>query len=376
MASLYAVGVVLFSSFGCMAIGVYVHRTDLLGDAARKGVATLYARLVFPTMVFAGVADIDLHSLDRSLMLVMLTSKALLAALVVAYAARALKGREAAPLAHAGALAMAASHSFDVTLGVPLCKVLFPSSVAYIYLNQSVQLVLVNPILLVLMETGGGSGKGGGLGAQLRGAVGGVATNPLVVMTVLGLLAGQIFGPGGLPVPVAALAKQVASAGPFLGFLCLGFALAGLSSTSAAEMRSAAVLNAAKLVVMPLLYTACAHGFGCSAEPAFLSFVGTLPASASVYSLTMTKQLSPRIVGPLVPASMLLCVALCLLPLSPAAEALHATAIVRALIAACGVWGLASVSGTASSTSAVGGKKAAPLKRSQSPGKKAGKKSQ
>ena len=76
-------------------------------------------------------------------------------------------------------------------------------------------------------------------------------------------------------------------------------------------MRSAAVLNAAKLVAMPLLYTACAHGFGCSADPAFLSFVGTLPASASVYSLTMTKQLSPRIVGPLVPASMLLCVALC-----------------------------------------------------------------
>ena len=77
-----------------------------------------------------------------------------------------------------------------------------------------------------------------------------------------------------------------------------------------------------------------------------------------------------------VESTMLLCVALCLLPLSPTAEALHATAIVRALIAACGVWGLASVSGTASTTSAVGGKKAAPLKRSQSPGKKAGKKSQ
>ena len=37
----------------------------------------------------------------------------------------------------------------------------------------------------------------------------GVATNPLVVMTIAGLVAGQIF-PAGLPPTLAALVKQVA----------------------------------------------------------------------------------------------------------------------------------------------------------------------
>ena len=127
---------------------------------------------------------------------------------------------------------MAASHSFDVTLGVPLAKLLFPSDVAYVYLNQSVQLVLVNPILLILLETGG---KGGSTRAVLTG----VLSNPLVVMTALGLMAGQAF-PAGLPVAVAALAKQVAAAGAFLGFLTLGFAISTLGGTATKDLALAA----------------------------------------------------------------------------------------------------------------------------------------
>ena len=100
--ALKPLGVTLFSSFGCMAIGVYVYRSGMLPEAARKGVAALYARLVFPTMVFVGVADIDLHTVDRSLMLTMLTSKAVLAAIVVAYSASALRSTHGSnSLAHA-----------------------------------------------------------------------------------------------------------------------------------------------------------------------------------------------------------------------------------------------------------------------------------
>jgi predicted permease len=305
MASLAAVGVSMFACFGCMLIGVYVQLGHVISDPARKGVAALYARIVFPTMVFCGVAEIDVNALDRSLLLVIFASKTAVAAAVLACGSAALRStHDQRSLAHAAAWAMAATHSFDVTLGVPLARVLHPQSVAYVYLNQAVQLILVNPALLVLMESGGDGQAASGGAATIAGAVRAVASNPLVIMTVAGLLAGQLV-PAGLPAPLAALAKQVAGAGPFLGFLSLGFAIASARETSRASLGASAALCAAKLVLMPLLYTAVAGAVGCEASPALLCFLGSLPASASVYSLTVTTRLSPKVVGPLVPTSWL-----------------------------------------------------------------------
>ena len=296
--------------FGTMFIGVLVARNSLLSADARRGVSLLYAKLVFPAMVFRGVAAIDLGAVDPSILGVMLLSKWALALCGLAFGALAGRG-----LAAGAMYAMAVSHSFDVSLGVPIARVLYPAELPYVYLNQSVQLVLVNPVLLVLMELGGG---GGGAGVWRR-ALASTATNPLVVMTALGLAAALAL-PAGLPPLVAATTKQVADAGPLLGFMSLGFAMAAVGGTSAAELRLCAALCGLKIVLMPALYRGVALALGVSsgATP-FLAFIGVLPASASVYSLASTKGLEPRVLGPLVPLTMLLCVALVLLPLSPAA---------------------------------------------------------
>ena len=296
--------------FGTMFIGVLVARNSLLSADARRGVSLLYAKLVFPAMVFRGVAAIDLGAVDPSILGVMLLSKWALALCGLAFGAFSGRG-----LAAGAMYAMAVSHSFDVSLGVPIARVLYPAELPYVYLNQSVQLVLVNPVLLVLMELGGG---GGGAGVWRR-ALASTATNPLVVMTALGFAAALAL-PAGLPPLVAATTKQVADAGPLLGFMSLGFAMAAVGGTSAAELRLCAALCGLKIVLMPALYrgAALALGVGSSAAP-FLAFIGVLPASASVYSLAGTKGLEPRVLGPLVPLTMLLCVALVLLPLSPAA---------------------------------------------------------
>ena len=315
--------------FGTMFIGVLVARNSLLSADARRGVSLLYAKLVFPAMVFRGVAAIDLGAVDPSILGVMLLSKWALALCGLAFGALAGRG-----LAAGAMYAMAVSHSFDVSLGVPIARVLYPAELPYVYLNQSVQLVLVNPVLLVLMELGGG---GGGAGVWRR-ALASTATNPLVVMTALGLAAALAL-PAGLPPLVAATTKQVADAGPLLGFMSLGFAMAAVGGTSTAELRLCAALCGLKIVLMPALYrgTALALGVGSSAAP-FLAFIGVLPASASVYSLASTKGLEPRVLGPLVPLTMLLCVALVLLPLSPTAAGVD-----TALSAAVAVVGAAAL---------------------------------
>ena len=54
-------------------------------------------------------------------------------------------------------------------------------------------------------------------------------------------------------------------------------------------MPQAVVLAAFKMLLMPALYASLASSLGCSAPPPFLSFLGALPASASVYSLSLVK---------------------------------------------------------------------------------------
>ena len=149
-------------------------------------------------------------------------------------------------------------------------------------------------------------------------------------MTVLGLAAGQAF-PSGLP------RRWPRSVGGWLtparsSASWHGFAIASLGGTTSSELGVSAALCAAKLVLMPLLYAVYANIITCDVTPELLTFLGTLPASASVYSLTLTRGLSPSIVGPLVPASMLLCVALNLLPLWPPAAAVAASDVLRAAI--------------------------------------------
>ena len=151
----------LTASFGCIGLGVAVHRARVLTAAQCAGLASLYATLVFPTMLFLGVSTIEFQKSERetifrpismaslcclrrpplhpsltwpdrppaaavqtSLLLTMAAAKGALATIVVLYAyalLRPVHGERA--LAHAATLAMAASHSFDVTLGVPLAKV-------------------------------------------------------------------------------------------------------------------------------------------------------------------------------------------------------------------------------------------------------------
>ena len=85
MSAAQQVLVALGSSFAVMAVGLAISRAEVLTEPARKGLAKLYASLVFPMMVFKGVAAIDMGAIDVSVALVMVTSKAALAALVVAY---------------------------------------------------------------------------------------------------------------------------------------------------------------------------------------------------------------------------------------------------------------------------------------------------
>mmetsp|Transcript_11957 Transcript_11957/g.20188 ORF Transcript_11957/g.20188 Transcript_11957/m.20188 type:complete len:354 (-) Transcript_11957:407-1468(-) len=321
---------VIGTSFGMMSIGAGTARSGLLGTEGRKGVSALYAKVVFPVVVFRGVAAINLVGIDASVLLVMLAAKYTVAFAGVALGC-VLLGRvhKKLALAHGAMWGMAVSHSFDVTLGVPIATVLYPANLPYVFLNQTMQLVLVNPVLLCLIELAKSSNTS--TARLLATIIRGVCTNPLVVMTVLGL-ASAYYLPDGLPLLISTLGKQVADAGQFLGFASLGFAMAAIGSTTIDEACHCVLLCALKIGATPLLYQLYATAFRCNAGSEMLVFLGSLPASASVFALSLTSDFSPKVLGPLVPSSLLLTVALVLLPRAavPIRMALAASAILAA----------------------------------------------
>jgi hypothetical protein len=160
---------------------------------------------------------------------------------------------------------MASSHSFDVTLGVPLASVLFPEYVHYIFLNQSVQLVLVNPMLLVLMELGSAgsssrelSDKDNGRTATIpaeksaaevwKKTATAVLTNPLVVFTVAGLAAGQLY-PTGMPAPAQGLVKLISGVGDDLHSLAFESHISVIPSQTLLELSKLCTVGRLRHVV-------------------------------------------------------------------------------------------------------------------------------
>ena len=164
------------------------------------------------------------------------------------------------------------------------------------------------------------------------------------MLTAAGLAAGRAY-PTGLPPILAALSKQIGDAGPFLGFLCLGFAMGALGGTSTQDVRHAAVLCAAKLVLMPNLYMGAARLVGCAKGDPLLAFLGSLPASASVYSLTARWTSAAVVIAG--PASMLLSVGVTLAPLFEATSRWQLADALAIAIAAVGVLALVSSGGDA-----------------------------
>lgn len=175
-----------------------------------------------------GVATTNWASVDPRVAVAMLISKAATATSALLYGIAMLRGTHGSVmtcLGHAAVFAMAASHSLDVALGVPICRELYPSALPYVYLNQTLQLIFINPLFIAFIELSRSSSAGShgvsNIGPMVRSALWSTVTTPLVICTAAGLLAGRVF-PSGLPAYVLSSTKLVADAG---GCECL---LAGL----------------------------------------------------------------------------------------------------------------------------------------------------
>jgi hypothetical protein len=271
----------LLAVFATVAIGWVAGRQRWLGPDSHDPARTLsnVAFYIFvPALLFRTMARLDLAAMPWRMLAAYFVPA--LAWLLVVYAgqrgARAVHG-PAAPATRA----ITATYGNAVQLGIPMAAALFGEEglaihIALVALHGLVLLTL----LTVLVETDlARADRHATLASTVRTTV----RNTIVHPVVLPVLAGLAWNFTGIGLPAVA-DQTLAGLGAAVVPVCL--VLIGVSLATyglQGRARSAAILGAAKLLVLPALVLGVAHwGFGLAGTPlSVLVMMAALPVGAN-----------------------------------------------------------------------------------------------
>lgn len=143
---------VLFECFSIMTLGYLSGRFKLISPEARDLGAYL-TTFALPMIIFLNIAQMEFHTINLSFLFCILVAKLILfltvtlLTLVISYPTNT---------GYAGALSILATQSNDFALGYPLIKSLYgetmPEMLSYLSLMAPIQLLVLNPIGIGLLE--------------------------------------------------------------------------------------------------------------------------------------------------------------------------------------------------------------------------------
>lgn len=223
-----------------IGFGAVLRSWRVLDDAELGGLSKFCAWLSLPCALFASVVDLHWSDVDWTLLLGIFVSKAIVFAGVSAVGL--LHSRTPEAVARAGLFSILVTKSNDIAFALPIVAAIFPPAyVQLVYLFVPLQLAIINPIGLAMMEWGcaarakEGAGKDGG--GRLLVVILSTLTSPVMLAVGAGLVVNLTLR-GRLPQPVAEFIEIGAQAYTATALLIVG---AGLSVCSggggAAEQR-------------------------------------------------------------------------------------------------------------------------------------------
>lgn len=200
-------------------------RLNIISNAESKGLNTFVGTFALPSLIFLSLAELQWDTVNWNFLLSILISKAIVFFAVVTVSLLVVR-----PLnfGRAGLLAIFCTQSNDFAIGYPIVVALYekihPEYAAYLYLVAPISLAILNPIGLVMMEMSNMRARRQqsveeqpvrpvgcprveeSMGNRfLRGRILTVAKfiesvffNPILLMTVLGVIGGIAF-PNGIP---------------------------------------------------------------------------------------------------------------------------------------------------------------------------------
>ncbi|PZF63676.1 AEC family transporter [Curtobacterium sp. MCBD17_013] len=257
-----------------IATGYLVGRLGVLGPHAQFVMSRLVFFVLTPCLLFHTIATADIHVLLSEMLVVSLVT-ALVVALGTAAVFRFVLRRDLAQTT-VGALAAGYVNSNNIGLPVAVYVLGHPAYVVPVIL---LQLVVLAPIALTILDTA--TSSGGGLRRRILGPV----SNPLIIASLLGLVV-SLTGVR-IPDPVMEPFSLVGAAAVPVVLLSFGMSLHGNAPFRDPDTRvDVVVASALKLFVMPVLaYVIARFVFHVSHEHLFvLTVLAGLPTAQNVFN--------------------------------------------------------------------------------------------
>lgn len=193
--------------FVIILFGYIAGRWDVITSAQGKGIGTFVSKFCLPALLFKNMCILNFGDVNWIFLLCILIAKSVVFFLVMALSLLIKRPRN---YGIAGLFAIFATQSNDFALGFPLLQSLYadthPEYLKYIYLIAPISVIVLNPIGFVLLEiqshrereVENSSAEIKGEGSCMPLSIGlhvikGVVTNPIVFMTVIGIIGNFVF---------------------------------------------------------------------------------------------------------------------------------------------------------------------------------------
>ena len=273
-----------------------------------KGLNTFVGKFSLPVLIFVSLANLDFSNIDWSFLLAITISKSIIFILagLVDYVVHSPKD-----LSRASIFAIFCTQTNDFGMGLPILDAVYGRNhpfVGLLYLVAPISLLLLNPIGFVVMEAeknkcGGKSGVMEKL-KTLSTVLKGLLMNPIVFMTILGILANLVFG-GHFPDLFAKLLDALGSAFTAMAPFTLGLSMAGkLGNIRGQVLKPIMALVVTKSILTPIithiLVDQMSVVFTGSTDPALSNFgflYGTFPTALGVDSYASQYNVNPDLIS-------------------------------------------------------------------------------
>uniref|UniRef100_A0A1B0CM07 Putative intracellular signal transduction n=1 Tax=Lutzomyia longipalpis TaxID=7200 RepID=A0A1B0CM07_LUTLO len=307
----------LLQCFAIIICGYMAGRLNIISNAESKGLNTFVGTFALPSLIFLSLAELEWRTVNWNFLLSILISKAIV---FFAVAAVSLLVVRPLNLGRAGLLAIFCTQSNDFAIGYPIVVALYekihPEYAAYLYLVAPISLAILNPIGLVMMQisnmrmrrresleeqpirpvgcprveeaTGNRFFRGRIL--VVAKFIESVFFNPILLMTVLGVVGGMAF-PNGVPDLLMGILKVLGNSFSATALFLLGLRMVGKAhKLQGPGFLIPGILILVKLLVLPIVIRQTVNIMDAGANftdttdlGTFGFLYGTFPAAPGVF---------------------------------------------------------------------------------------------
>ena len=241
----------LLQIFTTIGLGWAVGSLHIFGPQEARGLGKFVGKISLPALILISLVHLDLSKIKWSFLVAMLASKSLIFGLILLLDFCLNRNIQRAAI-----FAIYSTQTNDFGMGLPILNSVFGPShpmVGLLYLVAPISLLVLNPIGFVLLEVG--KEKQGkeddGAWAAFFTVMKGLVTNPVIAMTVLGVMGNFAFQ--GNPPPhldqfFEALGKTFSALAPF----SLGLSMVGkLDRIRGTSIKPIMALIAVKMIITP-----------------------------------------------------------------------------------------------------------------------------